>query len=95
MEQNIFRKILFQNYLLFMTAKKCIKYFSGTTCFELWKFDGMSEERIENITKSDINFLPTFVDHHLLPDTNFNEPCLIKNDIFIPKNKPIYIFLTH
>ena len=32
----------------------------------------MSEENIENITKSDSNFAPTFVNHHVSPDTNFN-----------------------
>ena len=45
----------------------------------------MSEESIENITKSDGNFAPTFADHHLLQDMNFNGHCLIKN-ICIPKN---------
>ena len=30
----------------------------------------MSEESIENITKPFNNFMPTFVDHHLLPDIN-------------------------
>ena len=45
----------------------------------------MSEESIENITKLDSNFLPTFVDHHLLPSMNFNRHCLIKNNISIPK----------
>ena len=45
----------------------------------------MLEENIENITKSDINFAPTFVDHHLLPDIKFNGYGLIKNNIFIPK----------
>ena len=40
----------------------------------------MSEENIENITKSDNNIAPIFVDHHLLPDINFNGHCLI-NDI--------------
>ena len=35
------------------------------------KSNGMSEENIQNITKSDSNFAPTFVDHHVLPDTNF------------------------
>ena len=44
----------------------------------------MSEESIKNITKSDSNFAPTFVDHHLLPGMNFNGLCLIKN-ISIPK----------
>ena len=41
----------------------------------------MSEDSIENITKSDRNFSPTFVDHHLLPDMSFNWHCLIKYNI--------------
>ena len=45
----------------------------------------MSEERIENITKSDSNSSPTFVNRHLLPDINFNGPCLIKNNISFAK----------
>ena len=45
----------------------------------------MSEESIENMTKSDINIAPTFVDDHLLPSMNFNRQCLIKNDIFVHK----------
>ena len=37
----------------------------------------MPEENIENITKSENDFAPTFVDHHLLSDINFNGHCLI------------------
>ena len=44
----------------------------------------MSEEGIENITKLDSNFAPTFVDHHLLLNMDFNGHCLTKN-ISIPK----------
>ena len=77
---------IFQNYLVFLPAKKYIKYFSGTTRIESWKSNGMLEESIENITKSNSNFAPTSVDHHVLPDINFNGHCLIKNNIFIPKN---------
>ena len=40
----------------------------------------MSEESIENITKSDRNFTPTFVYHHSLPDITFNGNCLIKSN---------------
>ena len=77
---------IFQNLLLFIQTEKYIKYFSGTTRIESWKFNGMSEESIENITKSDSNFAPTFVDHHLLPDMNFNGDCLIKkHNTSIPK----------
>ena len=43
----------------------------------------MPEERIRNINKSYSNFASTFVDHHVLPDINFNGYCLI-NNIYIP-----------
>ena len=75
---------IIQNYLAFALAKKYIKYFTGTTRIESWKSNGMSEENIENLTKSDSNFAQTFVDHNLLPGMNFNGHCLIKNNIFIP-----------
>ena len=52
---------------------------------ESWKSNGMSGEEIENITKSNSNFRPTFVDHHLLRDMNFNGHCLTKNNVSIPK----------
>ena len=52
---------LYQNYLVFILAERCIKYFSGITWFGLWKSNGMSEENIENITKSDSNFAQTFL----------------------------------
>ena len=45
----------------------------------------MSEESLENITKSDSNFAPTSVDHHFLPDINFYGKCLIKNNAYLPK----------
>ena len=45
----------------------------------------MSEENTENITKSNSNFAPTFVDDHVLPDIIFNGHCLIKSNISIPK----------
>ena len=70
---------IFQNYLIFVPAEKYIKYFTGTTQVESWKSNGMSEESIVNITKSDSSFTPVFVDHHLLLDINFNGHCLIKN----------------
>ena len=54
----------------------------------------MSEENIDNITKSNSNFAPTFVDHHVLPDTNFNGHCLIKNNIYILK-KVINLYISY
>ena len=56
----------------------------------------MLEESSKNITKSESNFAPSFVDHHLLPDMTFNGYCLISNNISIPKksNKSIYFLQT-
>ena len=78
---------IFQNYFVFIPAKKCIKHFSGTTRIDLKKPNGMSEKNIENITKSDSNFASTFVDHHLLSNINFQGYCLIYRNISIPKKK--------
>ena len=77
---------IFQNYLVFIPAKKYIKYFTGATQINSRKSNGMSEENMENTTKSESLFAPTFVDHHVLPDINFNGHCLINNNIHIPKN---------
>ena len=56
----------------------------------------MSEESIENITKSNSNFVPTFVDHHLSSDMYFDGHCWIKNNISIPKKLiNLYISFTH
>ena len=81
---------LFRN-ITKLPAKKYIKHFSGTTRIYLWKSNGMLEENIENITNSESNFAPPFVNHHLLPAINVNRDCLI-NNISVPKksNKSIY-----
>ena len=46
----------------------------------------MSEENLENITKSDNNVAPTFADLHLIADMSFSGHCLIKNNIPIDEN---------
>ena len=84
---------IFQNCFIFTAAKKHIKYFSGTTRIDSWKSHGMSEENIKNITKSDNNFAPTFVDHHLLPGIIVNGHCLI-NNISIPR-KVINLYISY
>ena len=75
MGQNIFLQGLFQIYSVFKSAKKHIKYFIGTTRIYSWKSNEISEETIENLTKSDSSFVPIFVNHHVLPDINFNGHC--------------------
>ena len=88
-----FSSEIFQNCLVFIPVKKYIKYFSVTTRIDSWKSNGMSEENIENVTKSDSNFAPTFADHHLLLDINFNEHCLIT--IFISLKKVINMYVSY
>ena len=51
----------------------------------------MSEKSTENLTTSDSSFAATFVDHHVLRNTNFNEYCLIKNNFSIPKVINLYV----
>ena len=63
---------IFLNYLIFTPAKKYIKYINDNTQINSWKSIEMSKESIENITKSDINFAPTFTDHQISPYINFN-----------------------
>ena len=46
----------------------------------------MLEENIEAITKLNINFAPTFVDHNFLPDMN--------NNVSIPK-KAIRLYSSY
>ena len=84
---------IFQNYLVFIPAKKYIKYFSGTTWIDSWKSNKMPEGNIEKITKSHNNFAPTFADHHFLPEINYNGNCLM-NNIYIPK-KAINIYVSY
>ena len=54
----------------------------------------MSEENIENISKSDSNLAPNFVDYRVLLDINFNGHCLINNICTPKKVINIYIFYT-
>ena len=54
----------------------------------------MTEESIENITKSDSNFPPTFFDHNLLSHISFSGHCLVKSSISIPK-KVISLYISY
>ena len=54
----------------------------------------MSEEIFENVTKSDSNFAPTFIDNHSLPGINCNGNCFMKSNTSIPK-KVINLFISY
>ena len=73
---------IFQNYLVFILAKNILNI--------LVALIGMNrgnpmECQKKKMTKSDNNFAPSFVHHHLLQDMNFNGHCLTKNNISFPK----------
>ena len=85
---------IFQNYVVFILAKKYIKYFSGTARINSWESIEMSEENIGHITKSDSSFAPTFVECHVLPGINFNGLCLINNKVSIPE-KVINLYISY
>ena len=70
---------IYQKYLVFIPVKKYKNILLAL--LESWKSNRISEESIENIIRSDRNLAPIFVDQHLLLDMNFNEHCLIKNNI--------------
>ena len=89
-----FSSEIYQNCLVFISAKKYIKYFSGTTWNDSRKSSGISEENIENTTKSYSSFPPIFVDHYVLSHINFNGHCLINNNISIPK-KVIKLYTSY
>ena len=90
-----FSLIIFQNGLVFTPAIEYIKCFHTTFRIYPWKSNGMSEESIGNITKSDSSFAPAFV-HHSSLNINFNGHCLIKTFLLLKKKSisKIYIFLT-
>ena len=77
-----------------MPGKNYIKFFSGTTRINSWKSNGMSEEDIEIITKSDSDYAPSFVDYYVLPGINFNGHCLINSNISVPK-KVINMYISY
>ena len=75
-----------------MPDKEYVKYFNSTNQIYSWKSNGMSEENVENLTKSNSLFAPTFANHYILPDVNFNENSLINNISFPKKIINIYIY---
>ena len=58
------------------------------------KSNGISEESIENITKSDNTFAPTFIGFCPLAALKFNGNCLIKNN-FYNFRKIINLYFLH
>ena len=83
---------IFQNYLVFIPAKKYISLLNMLVALHGLISGKNVRKNIKNITKSDSNFAPTFVDHHLLWDIYFNEHCLINN---VPKKLiNIYLFIN-
>ena len=53
---------IFLNYSVFIPTKNYMKSFSGTNRINSLKSNGMLEENVKNVTKSDRNLAPSFVD---------------------------------
>ena len=85
MKQNIF----LQEYLIYQ-----LNIFLLLLEFILGNLMECEKESIEIVTKSESNFAQTFVDHHILPDINFNGHCLIKKNVSIPK-KVINLYISY
>ena len=75
-----FSSEMFQNYLVFISAKKSILNFLVAQL----KFicGNLKEESIKNITTSDNTFALTLVETCLLPTAKFNGNCLIRNNVY-------------
>ena len=67
---------------------------NGTARIDFWIPNGMPEQNIENRTKPDNNFAPSFADNHLLPEISFNGHCLINNSISISK-KVLNLYISY
>ena len=80
MEQNILLQGYFKIQFLYQLEKTL-----NILVVPLEFIRGISEEIIENVTKLSIIFVPSFVNHCLIPDEIFNGSCLINNFISIPK----------
>ena len=52
---------IFLNYSVFIPTKNYMKSFSGTNRINSLKSNGMLEENVKNVTKSDRNLAPSFV----------------------------------
>ena len=85
---------ILQNYLVFIPAKNTLNI--SVTLLRLICGNLMECQKkiMKNVTKLDSHFAPAFVDHHLLPDINFNGQCFINNNICIPK-KVINLYISY
>ena len=86
MTQNIFLQEYFKIIQYLYQVKNTLKHFNGTTQIYSRKYNEISEETIEIITKSNSLFVPIFVNHYILPDVSFNGYCLINKNISVLKN---------
>ena len=83
----IFFFIFFQNCLVFIPAKNTINMLVPLRGLVHGNLMECQEEILKN-NKSDSDFAPIFVDHHLLLETTFNGQCLINNiSIFLSLKK--------
>ena len=88
-----FSSNVLQNYLVFILANKYFKLFSGATEIYLWKFKGIPERSIENITTTSSSFAPTLINSYTLPYVKFSGHCLINK--FPDSGKVINLYISY
>ena len=94
-DSKYFSSGILQIYLLFIPTKNTLNILVALVKLVRRNLIECQKKILKNITKSDSKFAPTFFDHHVLPDINFNGHCLIKSNISIPKKlMQLYISYT-
>ena len=87
---NYFYSNVLQNYLVFISANKYIKFFSGTREIYSWKSKGILEKKnTKNSSRSYKTFTPTLINCYALPDAQFNGE---KHFCFLKSNKSISLY---
>ena len=85
---------LSQNYLVFKSANKYIKFLSRTEEIYSWKSKEVQKKVLRILLDQD-TFAPNVINSYPLPDVKFGENCLINSNLFVFRNSFLVISLTH
>ena len=85
MEQNIFLQEYYKIIQYLYQLKDTLKILVALLRLIRGNLMECQKKILKNITKSDRNFVPNYVDHHVLLDVNFNGHRLINNIISLKR----------
>ena len=85
---------ILQNYLVFISAKKYLTFFTRTTEIYSCKSNGISEKSIKKIATSENSSAPTWISSYPLADARFNGNCVTNNKMSIP-GKVISLYTSY